>query len=295
MNSNQAKIVGMMLVRNEAWIVKMTMLIALRWLDELVILDDGSTDETPDHVVDVCRQVGPSRVHYYRTERTEPIWREMELRQALLEHARKRTPTHLAVIDADEIPASTVLPHLREIVAGCGAGHGVSLPMNSPYHSIRNRRVDGSFEPASGLFLAYRDVPGAHWRAEGDGYQHHARCPRGVSALTPAYHASQGGVMHMQFVSKRRLQVKAAYYKALETIQYPGRMRPADLNRKYDWTLRTEGMRTEPIPDTWWSSHTAELSHLDVQRDPWQYDALRILINRYGMGAFAGLDMHGVV
>lgn len=297
MRSEDAKIVGMMLVRNEGWIIKASALIALRWVDELVIMDDDSEDETADLIIDVCRMAGTERVFYYANRRDDDpdVWREMELREQLRRHAEERNPTHYAIIDADEIPVAPIVPQLRRIVAECRPGEGISVPMHSPYHSTTTRRVDGSFEPAGGIFIGYRETPGSGWAPAGDGYQHHARCPQGVRNQLPMYPASDGGIMHMQFASKRRLEVKSAYYKALETIQYPGRMSPDELNKKYDWTLQQQSKQTKDIPAEWWEDHRQKghATHIDLQREPWQLEALKRLIETYGTGPFVGLNMHG--
>ena len=101
----------------------------------------------------------------------------------------------------------------------------------------------------------------------------------------------------MQFISQERLKIKAAYYKAMETVMYPGRMSAIELNNKYDWTLQEENASYADIPKSWIDKHVQDghMTHLDLQRKPWQYEALLNIIDRYGIGAFVGIDMHGIV
>lgn len=296
MNPNDAKIVAMMLVRNESWSVGAVASATLEWCDELVVLDDGSTDATPDILASVTRAYGSDRLFYHYCKREEGDihrWREMELRQRLFSAAKTRNATHFAVVDADELPTAPLIPHLRSIVAECNPTEGITVPMISPYCSLTQRRTDGHFQPHSGIFIGFRNTPGLGWSPGADGYQHHQRAPRGCKCDFPRFDANEGGIMHLQFASLLRLQAKSAYYKAFETVMYPGRMTPAQLNEKYDWALSGVGMTLQPIPVTWWKGHST--TFIDLDQRPWQLDALHDIVNRHGTGIFAGLNFHGLL
>lgn len=297
MNPDKAKIVGMMLVRNEDWIVRASIMAALQWLDTLVILDNGSTDDTVREIIAATKGIEANRIQYISKPNTDQHkWREMDLRQELYNAAQQHDATHYAVIDADEIPTCPVVPHLRRIVAEAQPGFGVRVPMHSPYGSLTARRTDGNFEPQCGIFLGFAATPGSYWASEHDGYQHHHRAPYGIQEMMPTYGPDEGGIMHLQFASIERLKAKAAYYKATETIMYPGRMTPDQLNEKYDWTLRGEE-EIQTMKPSWWAQHSTNgiVNTIDLTKEAWQAQALRDLVKEHGSGIFAGINMHGVV
>jgi len=90
-----------MAARNEDWILGMTARAALMWLDELVILDHASTDDTVGIIAKVAHD-HPKRVCYLHER--DPVWEEMRHRQRMLDAAREHGATHICYIDADGNP-----------------------------------------------------------------------------------------------------------------------------------------------------------------------------------------------
>ncbi|HXO41397.1 MAG TPA: glycosyltransferase, partial [Thermoanaerobaculia bacterium] len=56
------KLVGMMPVRNEDWVLGLSLRAALLFLDEVVVLDHGSSDGTPELLASIAAE-HPGRVH----------------------------------------------------------------------------------------------------------------------------------------------------------------------------------------------------------------------------------------
>ena len=130
------------------------------------------------------------------------------------------------------------------------------------------------------------------WQSERDGYDYHHREPYGSH---PGAAARHGGVMHMQWVSWRRLKAKQALYKMIETVRYPGRRTPAVVDRYYNHAVNESGITLGAVPATWWAPHQHLLPYLDLDHEPWQEGECKRLWAEYGAAKFRGLDLFGVV
>lgn len=301
------KIVGLMLARSEEWVIGLSLRAALLYCDEVVVLDHHSDDCTPRLVHEIKDQY-PGRVGYIIDP--TPHWDEMDQRQRTLDVGRERGGTHFVIVDADEVLTSNLLPRARQIVESCPEGRCLALPMVATYHSLSVRRVDWVWGHASRLTWCFRDNGGLSWRAASDGYQHHQRVPLGAPPRPElaVEGMTAGGVFHLQYVTRRRLEEKAVFYKVMEVVRWPARTSVAELNHKYDWTLR-EGGSGDPkdtpkdvhhVPDDWWSEYRARgwMRHLNVEAESWQAREARRLWAHYQPQfpeRFRGLKTYGVI
>lgn len=284
------KIVGLMLARDEAWCVGLTLPVALSWCDEVVVLDHKSRDATPELVADAARE-HPGRVHLVR-EREAPF-HEAAMRQRTLDVARSRGATHCAIIDADEALTANLVPHAREMVAAVGAGDSPAIPMRSPFEGLDRHRV-GPRYARQWIPVWFRDDPSLSFAAERDGYHYHARMPVGLRrTYFEALRFGGGGAWHLQSITQRRLAVKSACYKALERAHFPGKRTLEELDAMYDWAV-TDPVVTEPAPEHWHAGYAALASRLDLSAEPWQLAELRRLLETNPPETFAGLRLHGV-
>lgn len=285
------KLIGMMLTRNESWIFGFTARVALRWVDELVILDHRSADRTPE-MIDALSAEYPGRVTVVRDPQEH--WNEMDMRQAMLVAARGRGMTHGAIIDADEALTADLVVDARAMAIGSPPGQCVHLPMHCPLGTLRHVRKHPAFVD-KWIGVWFKDEPHLYYAAREGGYQLHSRAPRNLNQLNVNMDAGLGrGCWHIQFITERRLQIKAAWYKAMERIRWEHRMTPAQLNTMYDWAIGKEHPH-EAAPDSWRAGY-ADLIEIHFRRPdavPWQLEALREMIREHGREKFAGLDLHG--
>ena len=97
-----------MIVRNEAAALPRTLAAARPWVDELVVVDTGSTDATPE----IARAYGARVVHW--------TWRD-DFAAARNESLRHATGAWILVLDADEVLADGAGPALRAACEGAPA------------------------------------------------------------------------------------------------------------------------------------------------------------------------------
>ena len=302
------KLIGLMPVRNEDWILGLTARAALMWCDALVILDHASTDQTNQIAYESQRDNPQKEIAYLRED--DPTWHEQAHRQRMLEVARKMKATHIVTIDADELLTGNLLPDIRDMIEVLSPGEVLQLPWIATRLSGRavstgyiNDQVDPFLSPA------WKDDPRYHWSAEiRNGYDYHRRAPfiHGADNFSnfsiPLKSAAEGGFLHLQFVSTRRLLAKHALYQMQEAIRWPGRFMgnpDPEATRKvremYGHTVARLDNPALPCPAEWWEPYAHLMQHMDPYKEPWQVAECKRLMIEYGPEKFAGLDLFGIV
>lgn len=302
------KIIGLMLVRNEDWILAYSLRVALSWCDEVVVGVHDSTDNT-EGIVDVAAEDYPGRVHKILFD--DPVWREMEYRQALLDYGRREGGTHFAIIDADEAItrdlALSPSPHdstapmspVRGFFEALQPREVLRLPMIPVWRGVSQARVDDCVWTRAWLTLGFRDHPSLCWKAAQDGYDFHHREPYNWNGASQPIHRDPfssehgfSGVMHYQWAGWRRLLAKQALYKATEVLRWPGREPVAKVNARYNPATDERGARFLQIPS--WARWSDYERLIDADAPAWQEEELKSLVAKHGRERFAGLDFFGV-
>ncbi|HEV2853854.1 MAG TPA: glycosyltransferase [Thermoanaerobaculia bacterium] len=285
------KLVGVMAVRNEQWVLGLSLRAALLALDELVVLDHASADGTPALIERVARE-HPGRVHVLRED--DPVWREASIRQLLLEAARGLGATHVCPLDADEVISGNLLPGLRDALAPLAPGEALWLPWLDLWRGLDRYRGDRGFSNYR-MVLGFRDAPAVGYAPSQGGYDIHARRPLGLAGerCFPASR-EEGGVLHLAFAHWRRIQTRTAWYKMTEVLRFPWRRGPELLNRNYDHHLDESGLQTVPVDPEWWAPYAPWRGEVDLGESPWFEDECRRLLAEHGPEAFRGLDLWGV-
>lgn len=289
-------LVGLVLARNEAWILDACLRVALRWCDHVVVVDHDSKDETPRILDDLHRQTG--RVHVLRTRDAE--WNEMEHRELTLAGARALSATHCAIIDADEILTGPTVRAIRPMVERLPERTILRVPMRALWRSMTTERVDDCVWTRAMMPLAFRLTPDIAWRVAADGYQFHNRVPAGIPhALDSAaldFRGAPFGCFHAQWASWPRVTAKQVWYRMVEHLRWPGRQPPEALNQMYDQALDEAGADIRSVPEYLWDGIASDvLGHVDLTGDPWQRGEIERLWREHGEDAFQGLDLKGLV
>lgn len=287
------KVVGMMKVRDEQWVLGCSLPAAMLLCDELVVLDHLSTDRTTEIIEGARRDFG-GRVHRFAYTETE--WLEADMREVMLERARGLGGTHFVCLDADEIVTGNLVGRFRGMLADLEAGQGLWLPWLAMWQSLDAYRDDESVWSNNSMLFGFRDGAGVGFRAEGDGYDIHARAPKGLieAKAVPVGEPSGGGVFHLQFANRRRLIAKHAWYKMVETVRWPGRMAPDKLNWKYNRAVNDRGVRTATAPESWWGPYDGLRELIDADDSPWHEREIVRLWREHGAETFAGLGLWGL-
>ncbi len=300
------KIVGLMPCRTESWCLGMTLRAALMWMDEIVVLDHCSTDDSREIILEVGNET--KRVVFNRDD--NPVWREMAHRQQMLEMARTLKATHIACVDADEILSANLLPHIRSMFEALPKGRILQIPWLCLRGGLDRVHISGPWADGQNVTTGFVDSPELYWSSAGrGGYDFHNRAPMGRQVVPYLPHGNytgagrNAGLIHLQFVSDRRLRAKQALYKMTELLRWPGREPVSMIDQRYN--LAVYGAYSGPdanmdqtlgpaLQEPWWGAYKDLMQYFHPDAEPWQEREVKRLIQEHGRERFQGLDLFGV-
>jgi len=302
------KIICLMPVRNEDWVLGLSARAVLIWCDALIVMMHRCSDDTEEILLDVIQETDEDRgaaslglsgglvnrrvcvLEDYASE-----WHEMRIRQELLEMGRKWGGTHFALVDADEVLTGDLLPRIRKLVQCNAPGEILMLPwlcMRDGFDSV----ITAGMWANQNASTAFLDKPEYCWMAR-DGYDFHQRHPMGWKELTWHQPISDrsSGLMHLQFASRRRLLAKQFWYQLVEMQRWPKRRPVSEVRGMYARTVQeSESASIEQAPAAWWAPYAHLLPYLHIDRKPWQEaECKRMLAENPSLAA--GLDDFGLL
>ena len=269
------------------------------WCDAVVVLLHNCTDGTAEVVKTVIPESEAGRV-VARSDHA-PEWQEMRLRQDMLEIARGLGASHMALIDDDEILTGNLLGTIQGLVQGIAAGQILQLPWLCLRQNGLSENMAETGVMVSGMWAtqnastAFLDNPAFHWAAR-DGYDLHHRHPMGLPYdPRPVVEDRSGGLMHLQFVSRRRLLAKQFLYQLVEQQRWSGRRSASEVRDMYVRTVReSEAARLAPVHESWWAPYAGLMQYLDIDAEPWQEsECKRMLAENPGLAS--GLEDFGLM
>jgi glycosyltransferase involved in cell wall biosynthesis len=283
------KLVGLMTVRNEEWVLGLSLRAALLFVDEMVVLDHASNDGTAD-LLDRIAAEHPGRVHHLREN--DLVWREVAIRQRLLEAGRRLGATHLCVIDADEVLTGNLLPDIRERLAALSPGETLSLPWLALWQDLDAYRDDEGYLAGRRMIFGFRDAPGLHYAPNGSELDFHTRRIRGAVGDLTFGTRHDGGVLHLSAVNWRRLLAKVDWYRMTEAVRFPTHRSAAERDAMYaSCYLDETGVRTRPVPPHWWTPYQPWRDAVVLDGGAWYEAECRRMWREHGADRFSGIEL----
>ncbi len=263
-----------MVFRNEAEHLPYVLPSLVPLVDEIVALDDGSDDAGPDilsaagaKVLTAARGLG-----------------EGERRQRLLDEARKRSATHLVIVDADEVFTHSFTSNGRRLIERLAPGESLALHFRTLWRSEVSYRVGREYDMP--LRCIVRDDGTGSY---GHTSIHEPRLPSN-SRRAQLVNPELGEMVHLQFVSWRVAQVKQAWYRCKEVIDGSS---PLRVNARYWSTLDSRWVRTRRL-GAGALCHVPSLAHLASLPAGWQLDEVLAWFDDYGPSRFEKLQIWDV-
>jgi hypothetical protein len=269
------KVITLVPVKNEAWVLRCTLKNFLKFSDEVIILDDSSTDET----VNIVKQFPHTQIVSF-TKQEEFVNMSVRRRQ-LLELGREAGGTHFVFLDADEL--LTANPSiLRDEMSKMSPGDTLLLPWINVFNKDTGPVYDASQIENYKDFIFCDDSQAIFSNQT----LSEARTPlssgkRKILPFTTAH------VLHLQHLAKVRNIYKQAWYRMQEHLE--GKRAPIRINATYNYTKNVKADIPKPINDAW----TLEHWQLINQESPATEYQKRInsLFLKHGVEFFEPLDI----
>lgn len=227
-------------MKNEDWVLPITIPQLKLFADEILCMDGGSTDTTKEYLVSqgvLIRDQDQSNLNY-------SSWRN-----ELLAWGRERGGTHFIWLDADECFTTNFLTTYRERFLSMRPGQKLTLQWLCLWKNAHEYRDD-----ASVWSNLYKDF---------------VFCDDGISTFeniklhenrTPGLNieenllrvpCNEGAVLHFQMAAFTRSQIKQVFQRCREYTMKTGS--PQRINYKYAETLDVPTSKTKKVPDDWLS------------------------------------------
>lgn len=284
------KLIACVISYNDEWVIGLSARALLRYCDGLVVGLHRSTDRTAAILADVAAEAGPARVTvveqdelYPRTslpvEQVGGTLRRDHIGRIAIEQGA----THVLVIDTDEVLTGNLVAGARAMAE---ANRIVYLPWIQVWDQPDAYRTSWN-QPLPFLFEVSRK---SHWISSA-----HGRFPADVAAApypsAPHVAYGTGGVMHLQFLSRRRLAWKRLMYRLGERMIYPERA-PQVIDHKFaDGIVPPRADELAPMPAEWWAGLEDLRPHLHPEMPPWHEAECHRIVQERGREILDGLDL----
>lgn len=282
------KKIALMMVKNEDWILEATIPQLKKFVDEILVLDTGSTDKTKE-ILTRCDVEVRKGDYDLRHNNNYSAWR-----QQLLNWARERSATHLIWLDADEAFTTNFLICFDEWLQKLQPGQKLILDWLCLWKSPYQMRIDN---------CVWKEIPKDFVFCD-DGFSmfsgtklHEGRTP-GVNDEKSNIRVPRefGAVMHYQFAAFDRFQMKQAFQRMREfSISIENGAKNNDslalgINMKYGICMDDQKALSEDMPKSWYEG----INGLEKIKDAlpgWYSPAIIEFFDRKGIKFFEPLQI----
>ncbi len=275
------KIIALLMVKNESWILP-TYLSGMKDLaDEVIAIDDGSTDDTKH----ILQNAGAIVLENHE------VWKsgtpEFSMRQRLLEEGRKRGGTHFICLDADEAFSLPFRQHGREIISQLKPGQKLLMQWmflwKDPYIFIDDKRSLFKDNYKDLVFCDSQDLQHSF------AFMHVGRTPGLTTDQNSIRLEPQtGACLHFTFVNWNRCMLKQAWCRCSDLIHEPGRY--VKINNKYYFPEKNPGFKFSPIPKEWFEGLVMP-ANIENLPPSWHLKTVISFFDRFGIENFEPLEI----
>lgn len=250
------KIIALLPVKNEAVMLPSYLSSVTRIADEIIALDDHSSDNS----IELLTAAG-AKVVASPFPKDEPL--NMGKRRLwLLQEGRKNGGTHFIYLDADETFSGNFIENAKKIIRQLKPGQKLSLR----WVHLWKDSVHYLNDTASPFGKAWKDFIVCDDGKMGfeERFLSEARTP-GHNNDVRKIPEDSGVVLHWQFARWKQTQYKQALYRCIELLE--GSRSARRINHTYGVTLDRTELKRMPLPAQWLTEvqvpdmTTSEINH----------------------------------
>ena len=276
------KIIAILPVRNESWIIRHNLNILVEICDEILVTDGDSTDGTRE----ICSSF--EKVHLLTDEEKGPVKKENR-RKILLERARDFEGfNYILALDADELLTGSFLSSdWKDLLDSMKPGDSRHFRWYWMWKSPQHYREDDSVWSNRWMYCFFRDD---RKNSYDSGNWHEARIPKAY--IDRSKEAPNLGLMHFAQVGKNRMLSREAHCRVIELCKKF--FSSTSINKRYVITRDERNIRLKRVPEEWllpWEKigmdfekfSDPELNYFDIE--------ILQFFKQFGTPHFANLDI----
>jgi glycosyltransferase involved in cell wall biosynthesis len=240
------KIITLLPFKNEEWILPTFLSNVKPISDEIIALDDNSTDNSAN----ILRDSGAIVLNFDYKGKPNEWGASKKNRDVLLEKGRELGGTHFIMLDADETFTNNFLPHAKNIISQLKPGQKLAMQWLALWKSYNHFRHDETPWSNNWKDFIVCDSPNLTYSWDGISTHSIGRTPGDNTNTWLKLPLNYGGVLHYQFSCWNTFQLKQCWYKCCELVAR-GKEHSSSINSTYTITMMDTNVGLQKIPDDW--------------------------------------------
>lgn len=271
------KIVALLPVKNELWVLRACLKSLSLFADEIIILDDNSDDDYKDLLSEFSKLV------IIRDDGScGNIVNMSAKRKRLLDAGRQRRGTHFIWLDADEVFSDNFFGNHVKYINGMIPGQ--KIMMKWVFLADGDRYIQkGAFSNIYKDFIVFDDES---LEFEDKKLSENRTPGKNVNPLV--VRPEEGVVLHLQNLNKDRNDSKQAWYRCLELIE--GKRSARRINNTYSITINSQNHKNALIPEMFKSNFLSDVD-ARLSNNDWHIHKIIEFFDKYGIEFFEPLQI----